>query len=81
MLVMGKMNGLSSGKQDQTPNITHYKQPQRLKTFVCANVMLIYEVTTSLDATKTRIVELEVSIDTIKEDASNEFRKEATTTK
>jgi hypothetical protein len=62
------------------PNENALQAALTLNAFVGANVMSFYEVTTSLDTTKEIIMELEATIDTIKEDVSSEFRKEATTT-
>jgi hypothetical protein len=78
--VMEQLNGLSSGKQGPDPKDNALQASSTLNAFVGANVMSVYEVTTTLDTTKVRIVELEASIDTIKENVASEFRKEATTT-
>jgi hypothetical protein len=51
-----------------------------LNAFVGANVMLVYEVAEALDMSKARVVELEVSMDTIRDNVASEFRKEAMTT-
>jgi hypothetical protein len=73
---MDHMKESLSGRQDQTLKIMHYKQHQHSMSFGGANVMSVYEVTGALDSTKTRIVELEANMRTIKDTLTNEFRKE-----
>jgi len=67
-------------KPGPDPNDNALQASSTLNSFIGANVMSVYEVKTTLDTTKERIVELEASIDTIKEDVASEFKKEATTT-
>jgi hypothetical protein len=47
-----------------------------LNAFTGANVMSMYEVAEALDISRTRVVELEASMNTIKERLASEFKKE-----
>jgi hypothetical protein len=48
-----------------------------LNSFVDVNIVLVYEFTGALDTTKSRVTELETTLDTIKDTMAHESRKEA----
>jgi len=67
-------------KEIPDPKENKIQESLTFNAFIGANVMLIYEVEEALDMSKERVVELEASMDTIRDNVANEFRKESMTT-
>jgi hypothetical protein len=74
---MRLLKEVSSGKQDQTLKTMQYKQASTLSAFVGVNIVSVHEVAGALDTTKSRVTELDTSLETIKDTMESESRKEA----
>jgi hypothetical protein len=58
---------------DPKENVIH--ATSTLNVFTGENVMSVYEVAEALDMSKERVVELDVSMDTIRDNVASEFIK------
>jgi len=68
-------------KEGKYPKKNAIQTTSTLNAIACANSMLIYEIGEALDISRSGVLELEATTNTIRESLASDFNKESSTTK